>query len=173
MGTWFMLTLVGKDRPGIVAAITDALYQGGANLGEASMMRLGGNFSIMMMVRFEGVLDELTRIVAPPAAELGLRVHVDPVEGALHAHVTPDLRVTVSGADRAGIVAQVTDALARAGFNILDLESDVGGEEAQPIYVMCIEGQALRGGDAVRKTLATLSDNGIDVHVEPIETLIG
>jgi peptide deformylase len=37
---WFMLTLVGKDRPGIVAQITRALYEGDCNLGEASMVRL-------------------------------------------------------------------------------------------------------------------------------------
>ena len=47
---WYMLTLVGKDRPGIVAHVTAALYEGGANLGETSMMRLGGNFTIMLMV---------------------------------------------------------------------------------------------------------------------------
>jgi hypothetical protein len=30
-----MLTVAGTDRPGIVAALTDALFRGGANLGEA------------------------------------------------------------------------------------------------------------------------------------------
>ncbi|NIQ01387.1 MAG: amino acid-binding protein, partial [Nitrospinaceae bacterium] len=49
-----MLTLVGKDRPGIVARISEALFQGGCYLGEASMARLGGNFSIMLMVRSAG-----------------------------------------------------------------------------------------------------------------------
>ena len=29
---WQMLTLVGEDRPGIVAQVTDALYRGGFNL---------------------------------------------------------------------------------------------------------------------------------------------
>ena len=51
---WYMVTLIRKDRPGIVAHVSAALYEGGANLGESSMMRLGGNFSIMMMVEFAG-----------------------------------------------------------------------------------------------------------------------
>ena len=44
------------------------------------------------------------------------------------------------GADRAGIVAQVTGQAAAAGLNILDLESDVGGTESHPIYILQIEG---------------------------------
>ena len=46
MKKWFMLILVGKDQPGIVAQITRALYEGEYNLGEASMVRLGGNFTV-------------------------------------------------------------------------------------------------------------------------------
>lgn len=53
MKRWYMLTVVGQDRPGIVAALARALYEGGANLGEASMARLGGNFTIMLMVEAE------------------------------------------------------------------------------------------------------------------------
>jgi glycine cleavage system transcriptional repressor len=47
---WHMLTVVGADRPGIVAKLTEALFRGGCNLGEASMARLGGNFCMMLMV---------------------------------------------------------------------------------------------------------------------------
>ena len=45
-----MLTLVGKDRPGIVAKICQALFGLNGNLGETSMTRLGGHFTIMLMV---------------------------------------------------------------------------------------------------------------------------
>jgi glycine cleavage system transcriptional repressor len=81
--------------------------------------------------------------------------------------------VTVFGADRAGIVAQVTGLLAEAGLNILDLESDVGGSEQAPIYVMHIEGTVGEGLERLRTALAGLADAGIDIRVEPIETLIG
>ncbi|CAK0777283.1 hypothetical protein CCP3SC15_5790004 [Gammaproteobacteria bacterium] len=47
MKQWYMLTVVGQDRPGIVALLTASLYEGGCNLGEASMIRLGGNFTII------------------------------------------------------------------------------------------------------------------------------
>ncbi|WP_455205874.1 ACT domain-containing protein, partial [Kaarinaea lacus] len=57
--SWYMLTLVGKDQPGIVAKISSALFQAGCNFGEASMMRLGGNFSIMLMVQTDVSAEQL------------------------------------------------------------------------------------------------------------------
>lgn len=173
MSKWYMLTLVGKDRPAIVAKVTKALYEGGCNLGEASMARLGGNFAIMLMARYDGTAHALKDMVAPVAESLGLHLHVDRIEGELHRHLVPDVRISVFGADRAGIVAHVTGALAEAGLNILDLESDVGGTKEQPIYIMHIEGQAREGIEALRSALGTVAHEGIDVRIEPVDTLIG
>lgn len=170
---WYMLTLVGRDRPGIVAHVTHALYEGGCNLGEASMMRLGGNFTMMMMVQFAGTTRALTELVEPVSESLGLKLHVDRISGALHHHVEPDVRITVSGADRAGIVAQVTGALAEAGLNILNLESDVAGSEEAPLYIMHIEGQATEGIDSLRAALDIVTRNGIKASLAPMDTLIG
>ena len=170
---WYMLTVVGKDRPAIVARLTHALYEGGCNLGEASMMRLGGNFTIMLMVAFQGSAKGLRELVAPVCESLGLQLHVDRIEGGLHRHLEPDVRITVAGADRAGIVAQVTGALAEAGLNILNLESDVAGSESQPLYIMHIEGQAGEGIEALRSALAVVAGEGIEVSLSPMDTLIG
>ena len=169
---WHMLTVVGSDQPGIVAKLTEALYRGGCNLGEASMARLGGNFSVMLMV--EGadaaVLEQLVR---PVTDALGLRLHLDPIHGELHQHVEPNVQVTVYGADRPGIVAQATAALAPAGFNILDLNTDVGGTSGQPIYIMLIDGYAAEGIAVVERAITPLRAGGIEVRVTVLDTLIG
>ncbi len=170
---WYMLTLVGEDRPGIVAHLAAALFDGGCNLGEASMMRLGGNFTIMLMVEADGGLKALQGLVAPVAESLGLHLHVDHCAGRLHEHPVPDVRISVYGADRAGIVAKVTGALAEAGLNILDLESDVAGTEDKPIYIMHIEGYAAEGVEALRSALAVVAKDGIDTHISAIDTMIG
>ena len=170
---WFMLTLVGEDRPGIVAKLSATLFAAGCNLGEATMARLGGNFSVMVMVQYAGALEKLLSVIEPVARDLGVRALCDRIEGRLHRHLIPDVRVTVYGADRAGIVAQVTGALADAGFNILDLQSDVGGSEAEPVYIMTMEGQARNGIEAVEAALAAMGHDAIEVDVQPIETLIG
>jgi glycine cleavage system transcriptional repressor len=168
-----MLTMVGRDRPGIVAALADALYRGGANLGEASMARLGGNFTIMLMVEIAAELPDLERLLAPVTKQLGLHVHIDAIEGRLHEHVEPNVRLAVHGADRPGIVAQVTAALASAGFNILDLDTDVGGTPARPIYVMLIDGYIQGGSAALEPALAPVRGHGIEIRLTPIDTLVG
>ena len=170
---WFMLTVVGKDRPGIVARVTSALYEGGCNLGEASMTRLGGNFTVMLMVQHGGTVNSLENLVTPVTESLGLKLHVDRIEGELHRHETPDARIAVFGADRAGIVAQVTSALAEAGLDILDLQSNVAGSADKPIYIMQIEGRARQGIAALEAVVAVLDGQGMQVHIEPIDVMMG
>ena len=173
MDKWFMLTVIGKDRPGIVAKITAALYDGGCHLGEASMMRLGGNFAIMLMVRHSGSGKLLFSMVEPVAESLGLHLHVDSIKGKLHQHMVPDVHLSISGADRAGIVASVTNILAQAGLHILDLESDVAGDDEHPIYIMHIEGHAAEGVDSLKAAIEIVKKDGIDASLEEIEILIG
>lgn len=174
MSTWQLLTLVGNDRPGIVAAISQRLFEAGFALGEASMMRLGGNFTIMLMVRGDGQVEQL---LAPVAESLGLHLHVFPGGGTLHRHLVPNIQLRVHGADRAGIVAQVTGALVEHGFNILELESDVAGTEQKPVYILYIQGYCDRPVEEIEASIAVLRDtlNGdaLNVDVSPIETLIG
>ncbi len=170
---WYMLTMIGEDKPGIVAAITRSLFDLGLNLGETSMLRLGGNFTIMMMV--SGIHEEqaLRAQLRPVIEAQGMCLHIDPISAQLHEHVLPNIQVTVSGADRAGIVAQVTGALAACGFNILDLESDVAGSADEPVYIMQIAGVADVSVESIEAALDPLRRDGVDVNVSAIETYIG
>ncbi|MDH5544313.1 MAG: amino acid-binding protein [Gammaproteobacteria bacterium] len=173
MAAWFMITLVGEDQPNIVASVTRALFEAQCHLGETSMIRLGGNFTIMMMVKYNGEEDGLSQLLQPLSDKLHLRLHVDPITGHLHQHRQPDVRISVFSADRPGIVAKATGSLADAGLDITDLESDVGGSETKPIYIMHIEGVAKNGIDALESAVADIRQNGIDVTLTPIELMIG
>ncbi|QEP43215.1 ACT domain-containing protein [Ectothiorhodospiraceae bacterium BW-2] len=170
---WYLLTLVGSDRPGIVATITTTLYQHGANLGEASMIRLGGNFTIMLMVEYAGDLQLLQQALSPICREQQLQFHLDPVQHQPHDHSQPDVHITLHGADRAGIVSRVTTALADAGLHILDMQSSVIGSDSDPIYLMQIEGIANEGIDALQQVMEQLRHAGITAHCRDSETLIG
>lgn len=171
---WYMLTLIGADRPGIVAAITKTLFDLGLNLGETSMLRLGGNFTIMMMVNGDDRgEDQLREALRPVIEAQGMCLHVDPIEARLHEHLLPNIQVTVSGADRTGIVAQVTAALAENGFNILDLESDVAGTAERPVYIMQIAGVADVPVESIDHSMNALREQGVDINVTAIETYIG
>lgn len=173
MSEWYMLTLVGEDRPGIVAQVSQALYASGCALGEASMMRLGENFTIMLMVSGGGDAEVLARELGSVAESLGLRLHVDPIQGGLHRHQMPNVQIRVHGADRPGIVAQVTGALAACGFNILELDSDVAGDAERPVYIMNIQGVSDRTLEDINSALEDVSGQGVEVDVCSVETLIG
>lgn len=171
---WYMVTLVGKDQTSIVSHVTAALYDGGCNLGETSMMRLGGNFTIMMMVEFSGRSKELQDVLSNVTESMGLHLHIDKIDAKLHEHRIPDVRISVYGADRAGIVSKVTAVLAEAGLNILDLESDVAGDKEKPLYIMHIEGEASEGLKPLESALQIVKDeDGIDAELVEIDTMIG
>ena len=173
MNKWKMLTLVGQDKPGIVARITTALYEVGAQLGEASMMRLGGNFTIMLMLKSEQSTEQLKSSIASVCQEMELTSDFQDIEADLHQHEIPDSRITVYGADTAGIVSKATSHLLAAGFNIMDLESDVAGSEEAPIYIMHIEGIAANGMDALDKAIEQIKADGVNVDMTPIDIMIG
>jgi glycine cleavage system transcriptional repressor len=173
MTAWNMLTLVGADRPGIVAQVTRTLYQLGGNLGEASMIRLGGNFTIMLMINGNFSAETILAALAPVSTVLDLRVHVDPLRGELHQHQVPNFQVRVNGADRAGIIAEVTAILATYGFNILELDSDVAGDQTQPLYLMNIQGFCDAPLEVLETALAPLIAADVTVTVMPLELMIG
>jgi len=79
----------------------------------------------------------------------------------------------VYGADRPGIVAKITSTLAARNFNILDLESEVGGTREQPIYVMTIDGHSTESAATLENVLGPLWDKGVEVRITAIDTLVG
>ena len=69
---------------------------------------------------------------------------------------------------------KLQETLAEKGFNILNLESDVGGTSENPIYVMTIEGVAEQGIEILEEALHKLAqEKGLEAQLEPIDTLIG
>ena len=168
MKIWSLLTLVGADQKGIVAAVTSALAAADCELGETSMLRMGGSFSMMLRVRHAG--KDLAALLTPVCEKLNLHLHIDEDIDASKISVEPDVNVTVYGADRSGIVAEVTKVLSDAGLNIIDLETAVAGTEDKPIYIMTIEGQALQGVDALTEAAKNISD-GVELNIIAIQTL--
>ncbi|VAW68735.1 Glycine cleavage system transcriptional antiactivator GcvR [hydrothermal vent metagenome] len=168
---WSVLTLVGADQPGIVAALSDALYKQDCTLAQASMMQLGANFAIMLRVAHPQQTD-LRQVLAQIGDAMQLHIHIDEDVSSHLPAVDADVQISVYGADRAGIVAQVTSVLSEAGLNIIDLETDIGGSEAEPLYIMTLQGQAKKGVEPLRKALECL-DGDIEVNLDEITTLRG
>lgn len=142
------ITAVGSDQPGIVAGLTDALLELGANLEDCRAALLRGSFAIVMAIEVPDEVSEatVTAALAAPAAALGLRVWVgDTPGGAPHQESDDEARCVVSvyGADHPGIVSAVTRSLAERHVNIVDLSSRVVGDP--PVYVLGIAAELPAG----------------------------
>ena len=174
MKNWYMLSMVGKDRPSIVAELSTGLCKNGCNLGDSSMACLGGNFTIMVLVQYDGSLDALDKIVASLAGSLGLNHHIVETEGEIHHNIEPDVRISLYTEDRMGVVEDVTGPLAEAGLNILHLDSNVSDSEDAPTYYIHIEGTVSKGIEPLYDVLEILSDEKkINAQLIPINTQIG
>lgn len=136
------VTAIGRDRPGIVAAVTGALLDLGGNVEDSQMSILGGHFAVMLLVAVpEGTQRELVVArLAEVAQEHALEaVSVAKVSEAASRPAPPSHVVSVYGADRPGIVHAVSSALAEAEVNITDLETKLTGSAEAPVYVMVLE----------------------------------
>jgi glycine cleavage system transcriptional repressor len=121
------VTVIGHDRPGIVADVSEVLAGLGANLTDSTMTRLRGHFA-MTLICTGPAAGEVEAALAPLSADGRLLATVRAVEPEDTVAVTgaPHL-LTVHGADRLGIVAAVTRVLADAGGNITDLTTRLSG----------------------------------------------
>ncbi len=171
----YMLTLVGEDVAGIVAAVTSDLSDANCNLGETSMMRLGGSFSILMIVGTEHSSSDIKSILDKTCQRFNLKLHVDPLNtNASPKQIVPDVRIGIYGADSTGIVAKVTRVLADSGLNITNLSSDIaGGGDGSAIYVLSVSGQAEQGYDVLENAVKKLQADKLEVSIEPIQLLLG
>lgn len=169
----FAVSAVGRDRPGIVAAIAAGLLAVDGNIEDSRMTNLGGHFAVMLLVSTPAADREaVAAALAPARDELGLEaLSVAPVGDEGPAAGAPDHVITVYGADHPGIVHAVTAGLAASAVNIADLQTRVGGGPEAPIYVMLLEvelGDRERG--AVEAELrAIAARNEVEIELRPLE----
>ncbi|KQX69355.1 glycine cleavage system protein R [Angustibacter sp. Root456] len=167
----FAVTVLGHDRPGIVADTTAALARLGGNLEDSTMTLLGGHFAMLLLVRTGSGREGVEHALQPLGADGLLTVDVREVtDDAATPAPASDLHVlSVHGADRAGIVSAVTGVLAGAGGNVTDLTTRLAGG----LYVLLADVALPASVDvaALRQALAATADElGVDVSLRPVDT---
>jgi glycine cleavage system transcriptional repressor len=139
----FAVTAIGRDRPGIVAAISRALFDLDGNIEDSQMSILRGHFAVMLIVQVPDSVGEetLAERLGGVRDQLGLEaITFNAVDELSAAPVPPATHVlTVYGADHPGIVAAVSSQLADLGVNITDLETRLTGAANAPLYTMMME----------------------------------
>ena len=169
---WYLLSLVGKDRPGIVAKLSAGLCKNGCNLGDSSMARLGNSFVIMLAVEYGGSQEALSNIVSPLVGSMDLKQSLMEIEEGTH-DIEPDIRINVYSDERMGIIEDVTSMLTESGLNILSLESNLDNNQPNNTYSIHIEGTVSQGITPIYDVLDRLSDEkNIQSQLIPINSQV-
>ena len=74
-----IITVLGNDRPGIIARISGALYQHNLNILDITQTILSGYFTMVMMVDISGMncpYDEMLSELGVLSEQLGLEIRM-------------------------------------------------------------------------------------------------
>lgn len=176
MQRWFILSAIGRDRPGLVAELARLVLDSDANVEDSRMTILGTDFAVILLCS-SGATDAGDRL-AVGAKQLerdhGLTILLRHLEGggrpAIPSADTHLFRVVASGEDKAGIVAGICGILADQGVNIVDLSTrSQPGPGGSPHYQMTIvvEVPSSLDEDRLRTALEAEGDRlVVDVELE-------
>src|SRR5256884_4476157 len=115
----YALTAVGRDRPGIVAAVSEALLAHSVNIEDSQMTILRGHFTMVLVVappegadldRLRSDLDAVRERLELEVLGLSPLVEADPAAEPSPTHIG-----TLYGADHPGIVHAAASPLAQPG----------------------------------------------------------
>ena len=172
---YFLINAFGKDQPGIVAAVSKVLYENGFNLEDSTMSRLGGEFTIMLVVEIDKDLTErqVEDLFKDVKENLDLNIYVKNIP--YEEHKTQEegkevYRIVVYGADKPGIVYKVSDLLAKKGINVVDMTTEKTGE----LYVLLTEVSLPENisFEELKKDIDDLKKSlNVDVSCEKIEAI--
>jgi len=158
----FALTIVGRDRPGIVAQATEILFNLGCNIADSSCSILGGQFAMILIIAHPTFIgrDSFGAAFQPlEDADLTVALRVLKPGGEVHPDLDGEIcMISVYGADKPGIVYHVAKVLGENRINITDLNTKLVGSEQRPVYVMMIE--------AILP--ASISEQAVDTWMGPL-----
>jgi len=167
-----VLTAVGRDRAGVVEEFTKLILHYDGNIEASRMVRLGGDFALLMFVsapedrviELRRAVDELhytkfdvlTRMSEAP----------DDVEDERDSRCT----ITVLGADHMGIINQVARYLTEQGIHLESMHTEVSAApmSGTPLFTMSAEVvvPARLALDDLREAMEFIGDEmGVDTKV--------
>ena len=136
-----IITVLAKDRPGIIAQVSDVLYQLDCNLENVNQMILQNEFAGFFLTQAPADLppETLETTLKEKTQGAGLTIHVTHVEenGAPAPGQGTDIfLITTSGPDQKGLVARFSAIIAKYRANILNLKAVFKGGPKPEANVM-------------------------------------
>jgi len=139
-----IITVLGKDKPGIIAAVSKSLYELDCNLENVNQMILQSEFAGFFLVEPPSNFgaDYLKTRLKKDLSDEGLHIHVN--------HITPNgsscedtgaeiFLITTIGPDQKGLVARFTEIIASYNVNVINLTAVFKGGNNPRANIMTYE----------------------------------
>lgn len=139
-----ILTVLGHDRPGIVATVAKVLFEQNCNIENVSQTILQTEFSGSFIVTLPSELlpDQLHEILIEELKFMDMHVHIAPIAAASDAFQSKGSEpfvITTKGPDRKGLVAAISATIAHYGVNITNLQAIFKGGDDPGNNIMIYE----------------------------------
>lgn len=172
------LSAIGRDRPGIVAALSKVLFETGCNLEDSSMTQLKGDFAVLLLVSLPDRTSpaSLKAALKPVLEKWNLAStlrELSPGETGGGAPAGLPHTLVVYGVDKPGIVYRVTQAAADLSINITDLRTHATESGGDHLYSLVVEVEVPDAGTvaAFREKLEALkAELKVEIRLNPVET---
>lgn len=169
-----IITVLGKDRPGIIAAISKSLYTLGCNLENVNQVILQNQFAGIFIVLPPADLsvEAIKQTLVKDSAGTGLHIHVDGADtdpNGGQAVEGEDFVITTIGPDQKGLVARFTEIIANAKVNVTNLRAVFEGGDTPEANIMVYE--VYITPDTDQKVLFSIlrdkaSELGLDISIQ-------
>lgn len=167
-----LVSVFCPDRPGLVAAITGCLFDIGANLGDTSFSMLGSGAEFTSVcevpddVSPEDMRRDLAALEQLAKAEITVRAfELDAAHGPT-GRITH--RVVVSGGDRPGLIARLSEVFGQFNANIVRMDSQRIPEEG--LYATRFSVAIFDRAEACLNTIAnTAGELHLSCHIEAVD----
>lgn len=139
-----IISVLGQDRPGIIAAVTRILFERDCNIENVSQTILQNEFSGIFIVSVPKALSEadLHRHLDDGLVPMGLKTfekRLSEAEQAPPVVASEPFVVTTMGPDRKGLVAAITGILAAYRVNVTNLQAVFKGGDDPNANIMIYE----------------------------------
>ncbi len=129
MNKQLVISVMSKDRPGIIADITGVILDLGGDLADLNQSVLGGYFTMILIVEFdekitaEDLFAGFSHIQSKTKIEASIKQMDVPLEIEKRNLPTETFIVTVQAENRKGLVKIMGDFFFARHINVLDLET--------------------------------------------------
>lgn len=166
-----VLTIIGRDRAGVVAELADVVRFHDANWKRSELAEISGTFAGVVIVDVDDdrVDELLTNLLI--LRQQGLHITAEQIEEIVDAPDAQEVRLRFTGDDRPGIVHEISTTISEFGISISRLGSgiDTSGDTHQFEITTQLVVPIAVDLDAVLDAISTLTDNlGIALHIEDL-----